>query len=114
VDYQEQISEAYQLYKQGQGEMALFILRKIVGQAPTETTAWWGVAVASKNPAEKRRAVERVLMLAPEHRGARKMLARLETQHSSATPRPHPRVKAQGRSSKIIPQSQTTCGSGRF
>jgi ferric-dicitrate binding protein FerR (iron transport regulator) len=84
IDYQEQVSQAYQLYKNKQNDQALFILRKIIQQAPTEAAAWWGLAIVSTNPVEKRRAAERVLILKPDHRGAPKMLKRLAEEQRPA------------------------------
>lgn len=99
IDYQEQVSQAYQLYKQGQNDQALFVLRKIIQQAPTEMAAWWGLAIVSVNPVEKRHAAERVLMLKPDHRGAPKMLKRLaEEQRPAAKTRKAKSVKKKVRS----------------
>lgn len=72
-----QLQEAYQLIKSGQNDAAIAIIRPIITIEPNNADAWWLLANASTDSTEKRRALETVLRLKPDHAQAQSKLNEL-------------------------------------
>lgn len=72
-----QLQQVYQLIKSGQNEAAVETLRSMLTVDPNNADAWWLMANASRDPAEQRSAVDRVLLLRPDHKQAQEKLAAL-------------------------------------
>jgi hypothetical protein len=72
-----QLQQVYQLIKSGQNEAAVETLRAMLTVDPNNADAWWLMANASRDPAEQRSAVDRVLLLRPDHKQAQEKLAAL-------------------------------------
>jgi len=73
-----QLQQAYQLIKNGQRDEAIAILRPIVTVDPNNVDAWWLMANAAIEPAEQRSALDRVLLLRPDHKQAQEKLNALK------------------------------------
>jgi hypothetical protein len=71
---QAQLQEAFQLIKRGQKEEAVSILRPLLTVDPNNADGWWLLANAQDDPAEQRSALEKVLILRPDHTQARERL----------------------------------------
>ncbi|MBC7810601.1 MAG: hypothetical protein H7175_05610 [Burkholderiales bacterium] len=76
----EQLQQVYQLIKDGQKREAIDILKPIVKNDPDNADAWWLMANAVTDPDYKRRALENVLRLRPNHVKAQNMLDGLQMQ----------------------------------
>lgn len=74
-----QLQQVYQLIKTGQNQEAIDILRPILTVDPNNADAWWLMANAATEPAEQRAALNRVLLLRPDHKQAQEKLNALET-----------------------------------
>jgi hypothetical protein len=111
VDYTQQISRATELYRQGDAEAALAILRKIVQQDPIQTKAWWGIALVSPDPAEKRQAVQRVLELDPNHERARQVRQKLNAKVAN-TKKPGSKSAKRSRSKQKVTGRQAGSNAG--
>jgi hypothetical protein len=76
----EQLQQVYQLIKDGNKREAIDILKPIVKNDPDNADAWWLMANAVTDPDYKRRALENVLRLRPNHVKAQTMLDELRMQ----------------------------------
>lgn len=72
-----QLQQIYQLIKTGQNEAAVASLRSILTVEPNNADAWWLMANAATDLSEQRAAVERVLLLRPDHKQAQEKQASL-------------------------------------
>jgi hypothetical protein len=79
---QEQLQRAYNFIKVGQQREAMEILRPIVRNEPDNADAWWLVANAVTETDFKRRALENVIRLRPNHVKAQNMLDQLNASMS--------------------------------
>ena len=73
-----QLQQVYQLIKNGEQEEAISVLRPMLTVDPNNADAWWLMANAVSDPAEQRSALEKVVMLRPDHAQARAKLAELK------------------------------------
>jgi hypothetical protein len=73
-----QLQHIYQLIKTGQNEEAVDTLRSILTVDPNNVDAWWLMANAARDPVEQRSAVDRVLLLRPDHKQAQEKLNALK------------------------------------
>jgi hypothetical protein len=73
-----QLQQIYQLIKTGQNEEAVETLRSILTIDPNNVDAWWLMANAARDPVEQRSAVDRVLLLRPDHKQAQEKLNALK------------------------------------
>src|SRR5258706_6369981 len=73
-----QLQQAYQLIKNGEKEEAVSVLRPMLTVDPNNADGWWLLANAVSDPAEQRSALEKVVMLRPDHAQARAKLADLK------------------------------------
>ena len=73
-----QLQQVYQLIKNGDKEEAVSVLRRLLTVDPNNADAWWLMANAVSDPAEQRSAVEKVLLLRPDHAQAREKLQQLK------------------------------------
>lgn len=69
--------QAMMLAKQGQLEPARQALKQHLKDHPTDTRAWWAFANLTSNADLKRKSLERLLQLDPNHEGAQAMFAEL-------------------------------------
>ncbi|MEO8612780.1 MAG: pre-peptidase C-terminal domain-containing protein [Chloroflexota bacterium] len=74
-----QLQQAYQLIKNGEKEEAISVLRPMLTVDPNNADGWWLLANAVSDPAEQRSALEKVVMLRPDHAQAREKLQQLKT-----------------------------------
>jgi hypothetical protein len=73
-----ELQKAYQLIKSGEKEEAISVLRPMLTVDPNNADGWWLLANAVSEPAEQRSALEKVVMLRPDHAQAREKLAELK------------------------------------
>jgi hypothetical protein len=73
-----ELQKAYQLIKNGEKEEAVSVLRPMLTVDPNNADGWWLLANAVSDPAEQRSALEKVVMLRPDHAQARAKLADLK------------------------------------
>jgi hypothetical protein len=71
------LEQAYDLIRQERLDEALVILEPILQTDPDNTDAWWLYANAVQEPEEARSALQRVLILEPEHQPAQELLIQL-------------------------------------
>jgi hypothetical protein len=73
-----QLQQVYQLIKNGEKEEAISVLRPLLTVDPNNADGWWLMANAVSDPAEQRSALEKVLLLRPDHAQARERLQELK------------------------------------
>ena len=74
MSVQDQLQRAYQLIRAGSRQDAIQVLMPVLRADPANADAWWLLANAVTDPAQKKRALEEVLKLRPTDERARKML----------------------------------------
>lgn len=74
---EQQLLEAFSLIKRGDKKQAVSIISSVLKEDRQNALAWWLMAIVLDDPVKKRKAVEKVLALEPDHAGANKMLAKL-------------------------------------
>jgi hypothetical protein len=74
-----QLQQVYQLIKNGETDEAVSILRPLLTVDPNNADGWWLMANAVSDPAEQRSALEKVVMLRPDHAQAREKLQQLKS-----------------------------------
>lgn len=81
-----EIIHAIRLSMVGQRTEALLLLRTLTQTAPDDFRPWWALAHLSRSLAERREALQRVLLLKPEQEEALELLAKLErkTRHRAS------------------------------
>ena len=77
MSVQDQLQRAYQLIRAGSRQDAIQVLMPVLRADPANADAWWLLANAVTDPAQKKRALEEVLKLRPTDERARKMLAQV-------------------------------------
>ncbi len=79
------LRQASRAYKQGDKTTAARLLRDLLAQNPRNAMAWYGLAMCTDDPAERRLYLEKALEIQPEFEVARRKLQRLERkQHAAA------------------------------
>lgn len=73
-----QISEAVKALESGRRREARRLLGQIVQTDPENVDAWWHLAHATEDPAQKAHCLRQVVRLRPEHSEARRLLADLD------------------------------------
>jgi hypothetical protein len=84
----DQLQQAYRFIRDGNKTQATAILVPIVRSEPNNADAWWLLANAVSTPDQQRRALEQVLRLRPNDDKARRMLDRIDSGGSPASPPP--------------------------
>ena len=74
-----QHQKAFLLLKEGKRQESIQILLRLLKQNQKDEKALWLFANATENPAHKREIVNRILKQNPDHEGAKKLLAKLES-----------------------------------
>lgn len=77
------LRQASRAYKQGDKHTAARLLRELLAHNPQHAIAWYGLAMCTDDPAERRLYLEKALELQPELKAAQKQLQRLEGEHRS-------------------------------
>lgn len=101
-----QLQEIYQLIKTGQNEHAVESLRALLTVDPNNADAWWLMANASRDPAEQRSAVDRVLLLRPDHKQAQEKLTALKAAEEFRFDEPEKPKRDFSSAPPVIVQSQ--------
>lgn len=74
---QEQLKKAVALMKQGEKKEAAQVVQSVLREDRNNVQAWWVMANVLDDAEKKRKAVEKVLSLDANHKGARKFMASL-------------------------------------
>lgn len=78
VDPTQELRRAADLANQGHHQEALDLLQRLVAADADFKHAWWGIAATSRDPIERRRAVNNVLRLDPQDQRALALQERLD------------------------------------
>ena len=89
MDRKAKLKQAAELSNAGEIDTALQLLRGLISDNPQDKHAWWGIAATSKDPLEKRRAVNTLLALDPNHARALDLKAHLDADNVPATVSDH-------------------------
>lgn len=74
---QTELNKAAQLIKSGQKQEAQMILTTILKAEPTNSTAWYGLSLCISDIEKKKKCLQRVLELNPDHKNAKTALDRI-------------------------------------
>lgn len=77
---EEKLKEAVSLYKQGNKSEAAILLGEIVRQDPSNSLAWYGLALSLDEPDKKIYCIKKVVSLDPSHQKARQLLEKLQSE----------------------------------
>ncbi|MCA9914615.1 MAG: tetratricopeptide repeat protein [Anaerolineae bacterium] len=77
ADTNEQLRQAFALMKQGNRHDSIAIVQNVLKQDRGNASAWWLLANLLEDHERKVKALERVLALEPNHKGATAMMAKL-------------------------------------
>ncbi len=78
ADANQQLRQAFALMKQGNRRESIAIVQNVLKQDRGNATAWWLLANLLEDHERKEKALERVLALDPNHKGARAMMEKLK------------------------------------
>lgn len=73
------LQKAASLAKAGQRAEAILTLKQYLREQPTDSRAWWALARITDDAETKRKSLERVLKLKPDHDKARDMLSEMDS-----------------------------------
>jgi hypothetical protein len=77
-----QLREAYTLMKQGDKKAAAQLVQNVLREDKTNLNAWWLFANVLEDEEKVVKSLERVLVLNPDHAGARKKLASMRPEYA--------------------------------
>ncbi len=79
------LQKASRAYKRGDKHTAARLLRELLAHNPQHAIAWYGLAMCTDDPAERRLYLQKALEIAPNYEAARRQLQRLKTPHRDST-----------------------------
>lgn len=81
---QEELRRAYTLMNRGEKKDAAQIVRNVIKNDRDNVNAWWMMSMLLEDKDKQAKALERVLMLKPDHKGAREKLRRIQPERQTS------------------------------
>lgn len=82
----DKLSAGLRALRLGDRREARRIFVTLVREAPEDAAAWWNLALATEDSEQKAQCLRQVVRLRPDHKEARRLLAKVEQQIAKPTP----------------------------